>query len=78
MIGRLRSRSNARNAVAGGGRVERDGRLRSVPSRSPTPPPYHPSAITLAYDGANASGVTMGPYSCFFRGGQSTDSRITA
>ncbi len=45
--------------------MERDGRLHSLRSRSPTPPPYHPSAITLAYDAVNASGVTMGPYSCF-------------
>ena len=49
--------------------MERDGRLHSLRSRSPTPPPYHPSADTAAYDALNASGVTMGPYYCFFRGG---------
>ncbi len=45
--------------------MERDGRLHSLRSRSPTHPPYHPSADTAAYDAVNASGVTMGPYSCF-------------
>ena len=45
--------------------MERDGRLHSLRSRSPTHPPYHPSAITVAYDAVNARGVTMGPYYCF-------------
>ena len=42
--------------------MERDGRLHSLRSRSPTHPPYHPSAITVASDALNARGVTMGPY----------------
>ncbi len=45
--------------------MERDGRLHSLRSRSPTHPPYHPSATTAAYDALNAPGVTMGPYYCF-------------
>ncbi len=45
--------------------MERDGRLHSLRSRSPTQPPYHPPAISLAYDAVNAPGVTMEPYSCF-------------
>ena len=60
--GRLGSRSKVSTT---GSEPTGGGRLHSLCSRSPTHPPYHPSAITVAYDTLNAPGVTMGPYYCF-------------
>ena len=49
--------------------MERDGRLHSLRSRSPTPPPYHPSAITIACDALNARSFDDGTLLLLFRGG---------
>ncbi len=49
--------------------MERDGRLHSLRSRSPTPPPYHPSAISLVLRHVKRTWCDDGTLLLLFRGG---------